>query len=332
MTAHSVFKARDLGELINALPALFGFPPANSLVALGLDGPRIVFGMRIDLPPTSEIDAAASLAAGHLEHQQVDGAIVLAIGEPLDVGKQLVKAVEARLTSVRPVAGGWASDERYWVSMADVDPEGHVYRRTLDHPAAAQAVWEGHEISSSREAIAERMLPIGGDLREWIERSAHETSRRFDADVAALSEHELAAWTSDELLPIVHDLLAERQVDDGVVMRLGCALRLIPIRDAVWGCITEQNSRDMVRVWLHVARRVPVEWTPPALCLAAFASWLAGDGAVAVMAAERAKEVDATYSMARLMLDLACSGLSPQTWKGFPEPGQPERNDVEAAS
>jgi hypothetical protein len=320
MTKRPVFKARDLGELINSLPGLFGFPPDDSLVVLGVDGKRIVFGMRLDLPEPNGIDAAADVAARHLNHQRAKGAIVLAIGEPLDVGQRLVSAVEARLGRVRPVAGGWANDERYWVSVDGGDPGGYPYRRTLDHPAAAQAVLAGQEISASREALAERVQPDEGPLRSWMEQSKDEVVDRFATELSRRSKPEMVEWATREFVPVVHDLLARRAVDDGALSRLGVALSVIEIRDVVWGLITRENARDMVGGWLHVARRVPVEWSPAALCLAAFASWLSGDGALAVIAAERAIAVDSEYPMAGLMLALATSGVSPHEWQGWSEP------------
>jgi len=315
MSTRPTFKARDLGELINALPALYGFPPENSLVALGLIGPRITFGMRLDLPDPCGIDDAADLAVRHLEHQQVEGAIILAIGEPLDVGQRMVSAVEARLDRVRPVAGGWANDERYWVSMDGGDPQGYSYRRTLNHPAAVQAVWAGQEISASREAMAARVLPEEGERREWVERAAVEVARRFAAGLAGRKNEKLTEWADQELLPVVHDLLAGRPVDDGTLLKVGFALTTIELRDLAWGLITLESARDMVRVWLHVSRRIPVAWTPAALCLASFAAWQSGDGALAVVAAERALDVDANYRMADLMLALATSGVSPFDWR-----------------
>jgi len=332
MTKRPIYKARDLGELINALPAMYGFPPADSLVVLGLTGKRIVFGMRVDLPDATLIDSTADLAVQHLQRQRAEGAIVLAVGEPLDIGRRTVLAGEARLGTVRPIAGGWANDERYWVSMAGGDPDGYPYRRALDHPASAYAVLAGQEISVSREALASRVLPEDGERRAWIERAADDDAERFAAEFGGLSDKELVRRVTAEIMPVVHDLLARRPVDDSTLLRLGFALTLIEIRDAVWDLITRDNAGGMVGVWLHVARLLPVAWTPSALCLAAFASWLSGDGAMAVIAAERAMVVDRKYSMAELMLALATSGVSPLDWDDWRESRQSRDRGDRAAS
>jgi hypothetical protein len=317
-----VFKAGDIGELINALPCMFGFPPDDSLVVLGMQGPRIGFGMRLDLADVgrgaSGIAKTASLAVGHLEHQRVEGAIVLAIGEPLALGRRLVAAVESRLVRVRPVAGGWATDERYWVSMAGGDPNGYAYRRSLDHPAAVQAVVEGQEISPSRRAVAVAMEPIEGPRRAALEVTAERVLTEIvsGAGPDLLSERGVATCVAVDVVPVLKDLLDDKHVADERLLRMGFLMTRIRIRDAAWDLITRDSARDLARVWLHVARHVPLEWAPPAFCLAAFAAWMTGDGARAVMAVEQALRIDREYSMAHLMVDLAMSGIDPRDWPG----------------
>ena len=312
-----VFKAGDLGDLINALPVLFGFPPENSLVTLGLNGPRIVFGMRLDLADAGDdISRTADLAVGHLEQQRVQGGITLAIGEPLDLGRRLVLAVEARLIRIRPVAGGWATDDRYWVSMAGASPRGYAYRRSLHHPATAQAVWEGQEVVSSRSALEATMAPLEGDRLHQIEETAARVVGGLISQHKENSREEVEAFMAGDVIPALRDLRASRPVSEARLLRLACLVTRTKIRDAAWTLITPDNAHDYVRVWLHVARNVPHEWAPSAYSLAAFACWMCGDGAKSVMAAEQALRLDPDYTMAGLVLDLATSGLNPQMWDG----------------
>jgi hypothetical protein len=314
----SVFKAGDLGELINALPALFGFPPENSLVTLGMEGPRIAFGMRLDLADVGDaVDRTADLAVRHLERQEAEGAIILAIGEPLDLGRRLVLAVEARLIRVRPMAGGWATDDRYWVSMAGGSPRGYAYRRSLDHPAAVQAVWEGQEIASSRAAVEATMAPLDGTRLDEVEAMAdrvlEDLARESEPD--ANTRGRVEAQLADDVVPVLDELREGKAVSDARLLRMAFLVTRIEVRDAAWGLITPDNAREFVRVWLHVARHVPHAWAPSAYSLAAFASWMCGDGAKSVMAAEQALRLDPDYSMAALILELATSGLSPNVWR-----------------
>lgn len=309
-----VFKAGDLGELINALPALFGFPPQDSLVTLGMAGPKVAFGMRLDLADAEDVDVTADLTAGHLERQGVGGAITLAVGQPVERGRALVLAVEARLVHVRPLAGGWATDDRFWVSMPGGHPGGYPYRRTLHHPAAVQAVWEGQEIVASRAAAEASMAPVGGEERARIEAGAGAVVKdvqRVRLDPERDDPVPLMTW---RVAPVLRDLGAQRPVSDQRLHQLAYLMTFIPLRDEAWKLITPDNAREFVRVWLHVARHAPLTWAPAAYSLGAFASWLCGDGAKSVMAAEHALRLDPTFSLAVLVRDLATSGLSPHAW------------------
>lgn len=319
MRSRPTATAHDIGDLINAMPTMFGFPPQDSLVGLGLDGKRICFGMRLDLADVADVESAADYVVRHLQNQVagsgIDGAIVVAVGQPLELGRELVRAVESRLfagrcdglpLTVDPVAGGWATNDRYWISMDGGDPNGYPYRRSLAHPITLQGIAAGQEIVGSRAELEARFEPIGGVKRGWLDStSAHIAARRdgtSDADLAAV------------VLPVVHDLYATRPVGDGRVLELAYAVTRVAVRDSAWALITPANARDMVRVWVHVARWAPVEWAPPALSLAAFAAWLTGDGACAVTAAQRALGIDPSYSMGALMLRLATSGIAPDAW------------------
>jgi hypothetical protein len=57
--------------------------------------------------------------------------------------------------------------------------------------------------------------------------------------------------------------------------------------------------------------------SPPALCLAGFASWLSGDGALALIAAERALSIDRHYPMAGLLLRILEAAVPPSSWRPF---------------
>lgn len=331
MTSRPTAIARDIGDVVNALPSMFGFPPQDSLVALGLSGKRVAFGMRVDLSDVEDMDAAADYVVAQLECQadnvDVDGAIVVAVGEPLMVGRRLVLEVESRLfagqsddgrpLTVLPVAGGWATDDRFWVSMAGGDPDGYAYRRSIDHPTSLQAIAEGQEIVGSREELGAKLEPFGGIRRRWLDATAVHVAERW----ASASDEALA----EDILPITHDLLAGRSVSDDAVLQLAYAVTRIPVRDSARSLITTESARDMVRVWMHVARMAPDEWAPPALCLTAYAALLRGDGAFSVTAAQRALQLDQTYSMARRLAYMATSGIAPEAWEAFDEGASPSR-------
>ena len=63
-----VYTAHDIPDLINTLPALFGFMPEDSIVAISTYGPRqrLGFRMRMDMPATEDFGLAAGQIVTHL--------------------------------------------------------------------------------------------------------------------------------------------------------------------------------------------------------------------------------------------------------------------------
>ena len=71
----------------------------------------------------------------------------------------------------------------------------------------------------------------------------------------------------------------------------------------------------MVALWSHVVRCAPPRLSPASLSLTGFASWLSGDGALALIAAERALAIDPDYTLAGLLLRLLEAGVPPSSWR-----------------
>ena len=82
------------------------------------------------------------------------------------------------------------------------------------------------------------------------------------------------------------------------------------MRDVLWAHITPETSHQAQHVWAWIATRAPVSHAVPALTLAAFASWQAGDGYRSRLALEQAHRLDPNYSMASLVA--AASATSPR--------------------
>ena len=71
------------------------------------------------------------------------------------------------------------------------------------------------------------------------------------------------------------------------LVRFGAALRRIKVRDAVWLGIDGRRI-DGRPLWRELAQRLPEPFDAPALFLFAWASWRAGEGALARIAVDRA--------------------------------------------
>ncbi len=316
-----VFTAHDIPDLINTLPTLFGFTPEDSLVAIATHGPRhrMGFRLRVDMPAMQHVGVAADQVVTHLGHQGAEGAIVIAVTDRTDVAECLVPEVERRLGAIRPVVGVWADGTRYWTTFEDCDPAGYPYETSDHHLAVVQAVAAGLEILPSRAALAAKLEPESGERRIWLNQAGASVAQQVAAALARRQALTTAEVGMADLAPALDAVLARRGLTDGHALRLAVWATTIPVRDELWALITPDSARDMVGVWSHVVRCAPPWISPPSLCLAGFASWLSGDGALALIAAERAWEIDPLYPMAGLLLRMLDAGMPPSSWRPFGE-------------
>ena len=316
-----VFTAHDIPDLINTLPTLFGFTPEDSLIAIATYGPRhrMGFRLRVDMPAAQHIGVAADQVVTHLAHQDAEGAIVIAVTGRTDVAELLVPQVERRLGAIRPVVGVWADGTRYWTTFEDCDPAGYPYQTSDHHLAVVQAVAAGQEILPNRTALAAKLEPESGQRRVWLNQAAAQVAQRVAAALATRQGLTVAEVGMADLTPTLDAVHARRGLTDGQALHLAVWATTIPVRDELWALITPDSARDMVGVWSHVARCAPPWISPPSLCLAGFASWLSGDGALALIAAERALEIDPLYPLAGLLLRMLDAGMPPASWRPFGE-------------
>lgn len=314
-----VFTAHDVPDLINALPTLFGFTPEDSIVAIATSGPRHRFGfrLRMDIPATEHVDLAAEHIVTHLGHQGAEGAIIVAVTPQREVAARLVPTIEQRLGRIKPVVGAWADGERYWTTFLDCDPQGYEYETSDHHLAVVQAIAEGREILPNRAAVAAKLEPESGQRRLWLNHATDEVATQIAALLNTNPDMSVVDVGMADLAAALTAAHARRQLTDAQTLQLAVWATTIPVRDELWSLITPDNAREMVGLWSHVARCAPPWMSPPALSLAGFASWLSGDGTLALIAAERALSIDRFYTLAGLLLSMLERGVPPSAWRPF---------------
>ena len=314
-----VFTARDIPDLINTLPTLFGFTPEDSLVAIVTSGPRHRFGfrLRMDMPAAEQVAPAAEQVVAHLAHQGAEGAIIVAVTTQRDVAARLVPAIEAGLGDIQRVVGVWADGERYWTTFDDCDPAGHPYEASDHHLVVVQAIAEGQEILPNRAALAAKLEPESGQRRHWLDHGTETVAAQIAALLSSRSEVSIVDVAMADLAPALVAAQSGRRLTDDETLRLAVWSTTVPMRDALWALITPDTAREMVGLWSHVARCAPPWMSPPSLSLAGFASWLSGDGTLALIAAERALAIDRHYTLAGLLLRMLEGGVPPSAWRPF---------------
>ncbi|HEY2793219.1 MAG TPA: DUF4192 domain-containing protein [Micromonosporaceae bacterium] len=306
---------RTPADMIAAIPYLFGFHPADSLVILGLRAKRVVFQLRVDLPPAAEARAGARQIATIVARQHVTRALLAGFGSALAV-TPMVRAVRAELMRRRidvPEALR-ATDGRYFSytchDPACCDPDGTPYDSSTSVVAAA-ATAAGINVLASREAVAARLAPAAGPERDAAALRADarlcdliaRTKGRPDRETVVAAgieavDRAILRWRSD------------RALDDDEVAWLGLLLVNIAVRDHAWERVGEDLALH-AELWTELVRRVVPDLVAPPATLLAFAAWRSGGGAIASIALERAVEADPTYRMAQYLGAAFDGGLSP---------------------
>ncbi len=312
------------GEIVAALPHLCGFPPQESLVLLGLRGPRRRLGLtlRIDLPASWEDETA--LAASLVPRLGVDGATAACVVVLTEHGHRddLVDALQHELEragvdlteALHVAAGRWSS---YLCSRsccpADGTPVPPVAGPALSL-VAAEGVLAGRAVLGSRaELVASLAAP------EHPQAGARAVRRAGAALVRRLHEVGIATLRT-ELVDRAAALLDEAA--EGTLVRPAAAGRL-----AV--ALTDLQVRDRVASWAlarpdallalltQVARIVP----PPddvAVCtVLAWVHYAQGDGAPANVALDRALSSDPGYSLALLLREALDAAVPPSAVRGL---------------
>lgn len=316
MTAEPpVFVAHDVGDLLSAVPTLFGFVPEESVIAVATHGrrARLGFRLRLDLPEPAEVDAAAEVIEQHILRQRPHGVVLFVLSSDAAASSLMLDALLHRFTAIDVVACARADGQRYWVPGSNT---GVPYDSRLSHPAVVSAIAAGQEILPSRRELERRFLPVAdpqvqravdeqlGDMLEFLAR------RPSPADV--------------EKETLVHTTASLDRAGGCDPLPPGDVATLALWSSTLIGCgllatqINRENAAAMVRLWADVARRAPAGLATSALGLAGFAAWASGDGVQASIAAERAHEVDPDNPLGAAVLELLRHGVDPRDWNRTP--------------
>lgn len=337
-----VLRAGTIPDLLAGVPALLGFRPRRSLVAIAMHGTTLGFRLRFDLPSPEYVEPAAARLAPPLLAQRPDAVLLIAYVDPEPLGGRSADRLAAdglvaelgRLIADADVEVREAircDGERYWSYHCTVatccPPEGTPYD-IESSPMLAKAVYNGVEVLAGREDLERRFEPVAGPRR--AEMSATTDRVVDELLIECGSDPDLGPATSDEEHAL-HGRLLRRGADfvaariDGLANRpdpgdedaalLGFFGSLVPLRDLAWSGIDRDGARDHLRLWTSVAQRVVPPFEPAPLCLAAFAAWLCGDGTQARCALDRARRVAPEYTMGRLLERTLDGCVPPDAWR-----------------
>lgn len=294
------------GELLQAVPYLLGFHPHDSLVVVGLRGGILVVTARLDL---ADVFAPNGLLEQTLAHVSDGGAdqIVAAMYTSASVADDAARERAERIVAAAESAGCRTGDvllvgkSRYWslrcVEPACCDPAGRS-RDDLQSPFAAAATVDGLVPLPDRAALVALLAPDpdASALQPLLDEAPADPPGAARRRVTAAAR---AATNPDWTPP-----------DDARLARLAVSLRVLAVRDAVWLDVDERRL-DGRPLWRVLATRMPAPYDSAAALLFGWASWRAGDGALARIAAERAVASDPGNTAADLLLAALSRGVDP---------------------
>ena len=304
-------RLRTPGEIAAVAPLLVGFEPHESLVGLSLRGSRRTVGLvlRVDLSPSPLLVDQVVQA---LVHDGARSALLLVhTSAPSQDGEhpwaELVRAVEGRLQERRvPVPEALlVRDGRWWsyrCRLACCPPEGLPVERGSApvQAVAAEQAFGGRALLGSREelvASVEPALPLGTrPAEQQQERAMSDLRRRLRADPAATRRVELARWRA------ALDAWEQRpgSFEPEQAARLVAALHPVQVRDqvAAW-CL--DRPEPLLGLLLQLCRSAVPPHDAPVCAVLAWVAYAQGQGALALVAVDRALRTDPAYSLARLL-------------------------------
>lgn len=318
------------GSLIAAVPHLLGFPPEQSLVLIGLSGPRSRLGitMRADLPPDG-FDAAPSVEelqplAEALLRDDATECLAMVMTECRDEGglapyvdlvANLDEALFERGIEVNDIvlvrAGRWRS---YLCPDPHCCPTEGTAVPAPSGELAAYAAYSGSVVRDSRTALIEMIAPDPVAIAATERALDHVCREMADASSSGMSDayRERVEQFIDGRVRTLAAGTA-RSLTHRDVARISVALIDRPLRDRVAGHCLRETASAAESLWIDLLRRLPPPLDAAPATLLALSSWARGDGALANVALDRALDSHPGYSLAQLVRTALDHALPPGT-------------------
>jgi hypothetical protein len=215
--------------------------------------------------------------------------------------RALVRAFTRRGVAVVDVL---RSDGRCWF-VVPLDPTGSESVGTpydvTGHLFTAQSVAAGRVTRSSRDELATSVAPDPPAVAA-VEASARKLEQDAPPDLAWVRAT-VDQWGAGVDPP-----------DPATAGRLLVALRDRAARDAVLDAVDRERADQRLPLWSSLVRAAPNDLLAPVASVLAFHAWLAGDGALAWCALERAAEGEPPCSLADVVAAALEQALPPSLW------------------
>ena len=300
--------ARSPEDLLAMVPVVLGFVPTDSIVMLSFGATR-TFHARVDLPPPG--DSTAEVVESLREPAQRHGVrrVVFVLysedAHPAErVSTRLVR--EFRATGIEVIDVLHADGDRWFPMLRRRSSRAiGVPYDVSAHPFVAQAVLDGRVTHRSRNELATS-----------IETDPVRAARIAEATGAAESDGDESsvdpAWVRATLQR--HAAAGTVPTDTEAARLLQAVQADVAARDAAWVGLPRADAPGHVALWTDLLRRAPDAHVPDAAAVLGLLAWLAGHGALAWCAVDRAVAIDPRHPLADLVGDLLAGAAPPTDW------------------
>ncbi|MFI9381642.1 DUF4192 domain-containing protein [Kutzneria sp. NPDC052558] len=291
-----VVKLADAGALIAATPSLLGFHPANSFLVVSLRNSIVSHTVRVDVPPPEIHAAVVGRLMRPVRQAQAEHVVLLVVCADRDPAhRALVRRTVAAMTAAgilvlhalwTPAAIGGAP----WRCYLHSDCQGEVPDPAGTECAAAMTL-AGHVTYESRDDLARLLEPPEPERMIRLSSLLDVTSQ---AGRALSAEHLAVVRATVEA--------GARPSADEEFVRLALALSDPRVRDACLGFTLDPATMPAAeKLWLQLTRHLPPPERAEAASLLAASAYLRGDGALANVALEQARNSQADHNLTGLL-------------------------------
>jgi hypothetical protein len=178
---------------------------------------------------------------------------------------------------------------------------------------AASATVAGMSPAASREELVTRLAAPSGEARTATRDAVRRAEARLREQVGdgAVDAGEAGRRAVDNALARFGD---GAPLDGDEVAWLALLLTDPLVRDYAWRRVDGDVQLNL-DLWSEIVRRVDPELAAAPATLLAFTAWRLGEGALASIALDRARDADATYPLARLLGAAIHEGVPPTRWR-----------------
>jgi hypothetical protein len=301
-------KATCPEDLLAFVPIAIGFPPATSVVLLSVEGAR-PFHARIDMPDDeSDVDDVVDALLRPARLHGITKVVLVVYDDDTAIADETAWSLHERFTAadIDVFEVLRVHDGHYFAVLPGRRPEAYrgIPFEAGHHPFAAESVFDGRVTHSSREALAATLArdPIAAEVVADLLADAH-------------------PMPPAGIRPLVTRHAASRfPTPPDAVAVLALSLAQPELRDEAWRWLGRESARAYVEFWSDMVRRTPEELVPGPASVLAFTAWLAGEGALAWCAVDRARAVDPEHSLAGLVAEMLMSATSPELWEVLAQP------------